>query len=357
MLYQINWIHELIGLLLWCFFISLFIGIGFLIWGYRNGNLKAEIEDRLFEYKRLPKFLPRDAIFMDTHTHTLYSDGIMNSEQTVKWHIANGFKVMVLTDHNSGKGNPELKDLQKKYPEILLIPGFECTTQNCHLIFMGIEDYPFEVPRVATIENIKQAIDRVHSMGGLVTISHITWTQWQPGLTSGLYVHPTREGLVAAGVDGFEINNEVRWYDPESVYFVEKENQSRLADSKLFLCTGTDIHNPFEHWVAGWTELLLTKEESNNLTWETVKRVLKEGRTKIWVSHDYDESHEHKMLREKKGASVAWQSIVFYPFLVVVGGLKSLPANASRISMIVIYSIIGYIILRCVQIFILPNLF
>lgn len=294
---------------------------------------------------------------MDTHTHTLYSDGIMNTEQTIKWHIANGFKVMVLTDHNTAKGNPELKELQKQYPEILLIPGFEWTTQNCHLIFMGIEEFPFDVPRVATVENMKYAIDWVHSKGGLVTISHITWTQWQPGLTSGQYVHPSRDALVAAGVDGFEINNEVRWYDPESVYFVEEENKTRLSDSKLFLCTGTDIHNPFEHWVSGWTQLLLTQEESRNLSWATVKKALKEGRTKIWVSHDYDVPYERKIFNEKKGNGTPWQSILFYPFYVVVGGLKALPANASRIFTIFIYSIFGYIIIRLIQLVLLPLIF
>ncbi len=357
MILQINWFQELVGLVIWCLLIGIFIGVGFLLWNFRHGNLKAQIENRMFDYKRIPKFLPKNAIFMDTHTHTLHSDGIMTTEQTIKWHIANGFKVMVLTDHNTGKGNPELKELQIQYPEILLVPGFEWTAQNCHLIFMGIENYPFEVPKVATIENMKQAIDWVHAHGGLVTISHITWTQWQPGLTSGQYVHPSREALVAAGVDGFEINNEVRWYDPESIYFVEAENKNRLSDSKLFLCTGTDIHNPFEHWVSGWTQLLIAPEESQNLSWPMVKKVLKEGRTKIWVSHDYDVPNERKLLKAKKGDENPWQSIVFYPFYVAVGGFKSLPVNGARVVMIILYSIFGYIILRLFQLFLLPLIF
>ena len=141
--FEINWARELLGLFIWCLIIGFIIGISYLFWAYRNGARRGNLTNDLFDYKRLPDFVPKDAILMDTHAHTLYSDGKMTTEQTVLWHIANGFKVMVLSDHNTTKGNPELKELQKKYPEILLIPGIEWTNQSTS----------FHVHRKNTLQN------------------------------------------------------------------------------------------------------------------------------------------------------------------------------------------------------------
>jgi hypothetical protein len=348
--FEINWARELLGLFIWCLIIGFIIGISYLFWAYRNGARRGNLTNDLFDYKRLPDFVPKDAILMDTHAHTLYSDGKMTTEQTVLWHIANGFKVMVLSDHNTTKGNPELKELQKKYPEILLIPGIEWTTRNCHLVFMGIEEYPYKIPSVATLDDVKEAIARVHAMGGLVTIAHITWTQWQPDMARGNLVHPSREELIEAGVDGFEIHNEMRWTDPQSVHFVKDLNKTRDKDSQIYMCTGTDIHDPIEHWVCGWTELQLTEEEKKNLSWEVIRKVLKQGRTKMWITSDFDIPIERKKWLKKNDSSVydpvSWQSVVFYPFIVLNGGLRGIPANRARIITLIIYALLSYPLFR-----------
>jgi hypothetical protein len=336
------WWKELLGLIIWVILIACFIGLGFLLHGAFFKRI-PKITDDIFNYHRLPAFLPQDGFFLDTHTHTLYSDGKMTVEQNIKWHIANGFKAMVLTDHNTAKGNKEFVALQSKYPEIVLIPGFEWTAQNCHMIFMGIMDFPDPVPRVATVDNIKTAIAKAHELGAVVMISHITWTQWQPVCAIRGLVHPSRQELLDCGVDGFEINNEVRWYDPESVYFVENL-RVKNHPKPIFLATATDIHNPFEHWVAGWTELFLTPEEKSHPNWDVVKKALLEARTKIWVSHDYDVPPEIRLNSEK--TSKPRFSTLFYPFYMVVIGLKGIPPDWKQILMMILYAAISYIPFR-----------
>jgi hypothetical protein len=337
------WWKELLGLVCWAIFIGLLIGISFILFElfYRR---VPRITDEFFNYRRLPGFLPQDGFFMDTHAHTLYSDGKMTVEQNIKWHIANGFRAMVLTDHNTAKGNAEFVAFQSKYPEIVLIPGFEWTAQNCHMIFMGIMDFPDPVPRVATLENLKAAITKAHALGAVVMISHITWTQWQPACAIGGLKHPTRDELVTCGVDGFEINNEVRWYDPESVYFVDAHNANN-SGKRLFLATATDIHNPFEHWVAGWTQLLLTPQESVHPTIEIIKKALCEARTKIWVSHDYDVPPE-KQLAAGGSKPPSRYDVLLYPFYMLVLGLKALPADAKRITLLVFWALLAYLPIR-----------
>ena len=56
------WWKELLGLFSWILFIALFIGIGFLLYE-RFYRQIPKITDDLFNYHRLPAFLPEDGFF------------------------------------------------------------------------------------------------------------------------------------------------------------------------------------------------------------------------------------------------------------------------------------------------------
>ena len=259
-------------------------------------NLRGNIPDHAFDYKRRSDILPENGFFLDTHSHTTASDGWMTPEQCIKWHIANGFNAFVLTDHNTSKNNNPILELQDKYPEIVIIPGFEWTTLRLHLNFLGIEDFPGKVDYNPTDEHIKSVIKKAKEMGAVVQVDHITWTMDQPMLRKGKYKHPSRENLLEWGVDGFEINNEMRWYDPKTVHWLENLKTTNQLSRPIFLSTGTDIHNPIKEWATCWTELLLTSEELIKPNWTIIKKALLEGRTRIWVDHDYYEPFEAKAL-------------------------------------------------------------
>ena len=263
-------------------------------------NLKGKIPDYVFDYKRKSDILPEKGFFLDTHAHSTASDGWMTPEQCIMWHIANGFNAFVLTDHNTGKNNKYILELQDKYPEIVIIPGFEWTTLRIHLNFLGIEDFPGKIKFNPTDEQIKSAIKRAKEMGAIVQVDHITWTMDQPMLRKGKYTHPTRQQLLEWGVDGFEINNEMRWYDPKTVHWLERLKENNQLPRPIFLSTGTDIHNPLKEWATCWTELLLNPEELKDPNWSVIKKALSEGRTRIWVDHDYCEPFEAKLLKLNK---------------------------------------------------------
>ena len=200
----------------------------------------------------------------------------------------------MLTDHNTGKNNKKILSFQDKYRNILIIPGYEWTSLRIHLNFLGIIDFPHDVSWDPSDEDIEFAIKEAKKLGAVVQVNHIPWTKYQKPQRKGKYKHPTREKLLNWGVDGFEINNAVRWYDPKTVHWLELLKTKKQLPRPIFLAAGTDIHNPIKEWVTGWTELLLTKEEREKVDWEIIKKALLDARTRVWADHDYYETYENK---------------------------------------------------------------
>nr|MDO8116565.1 CehA/McbA family metallohydrolase [Candidatus Sigynarchaeota archaeon] len=309
------------------------IGLAFLsyvIYSLAEGQGgKLPIPDKALDYSYKPNFLPENGYFIDLHGHTLASDGWLTPEQLIKWHMANGFNAFVLTDHNTGKNNKAILAMQDKYPNILIIPGYEWTADRVHLNFIGIEDFPDKPSPNPSDDEIKSAITKAKSMGAIVLVDHVTWTLDQPRLRSGELVHPVREALLDWGADGFEINNEMRWYDPKTMHLHESYWKGEWKGRKIFLGSGTDIHNPFKQWASCWTELLLTREERKHVTFEVVKRALLDGRSKPWTDHDFRVPHE---ARFHPGASRAWVKTGLAPFVGVVEGARLVATSKRKIA-------------------------
>lgn len=343
----LNW---LIGFFIWFLFLILFALVTILIVGVKVNPQSDLITNDLFNYSRKSDIIPNDAFLMDTHAHTLASDGKMTPEQLIKWEIANGFNAFTLTDHNTDKNNEEILALQPKYPNILIIPGFEWTTNRVHLNFIGLKKYPHRVPLNPSDEDIKFAIKTAKDLGAIVQVDHISWTLDQPLLRSGQLKHPTRMKLLEWGVDGFEINNEMRWYDPKTVYWLNALKNEGKLPRPIYMGTGTDIHNPLKEWATGWTELLLTPEERKNPNWETVKKALLEGRTRIWVDHDYCQPPEAKKLKEM-GKYIGiddktFRERVIPPLFALKHGIEKIPGTPKGIALYVLWALIAYFPIR-----------
>jgi hypothetical protein len=261
----------------------------------------------------------------------------MTTEQNTKWHIANGFHAFVLTDHNTCKANEEILSLQDKYPEIIIIPGIEWTTLRLHMNFIGIKNYPLKIPIVPTDEEIQNAIKKAHDMGAIVQVDHVTWTLEDKFHRE--YDHPTREQLIEWGVDGFEIYNEMRWHDPKTELIISQLEKNRPLDRRLFLSTGTDIHNPILEYSAVWTELLLTPEEKANPNIEIILNALKESRTKIWIDNDFRYTNEALALKLEENSL---KKKILSPFYGLKDMLKNAPGGKIGIFSIVIWLLLLY---------------
>ena len=164
------WLSWLLGLVIWIFCIAIIIGLMFLIVNSSNDKLRGHIPNEAFNYSFRPSFISPDAFLIDLHSHTIASDGWMTAEQNIMWHKANGFNAYALTDHNTGKNNEAMLALQAKYPDILLIPGYEWTTERVHLNFIGIKDYEYPVHNLSKgDEDIKFAISKAKELGAMCT--------------------------------------------------------------------------------------------------------------------------------------------------------------------------------------------
>ncbi|MHA1339146.1 MAG: CehA/McbA family metallohydrolase [Promethearchaeota archaeon] len=332
-----------IGFVIWFFIICLIAFFTYLISDDRIYKLKGNIPDFVFNYTRKSDILPQEGFFLDMHSHTIASDGWMTPEQNIKWHIANGFNAFAVTDHNSSKNNIPSLNLQEKYKEIVIIPGFEWTTSRIHLNFLGIKEYPYKVPSNPTDDDIIFAIKEAKKLGAVVQVDHITWTMDQPRLRSGELKHPTREQLIEWGVDGFEINNEMRWYDPKTLHWLEKMKNEGKLNRNIFISTGTDIHNPIKEWATCWTEVLLTDEEKKNPDWSVIKKALLEGRTRIWVDHDYVQPYESKFLKLNENKI---KKTVFAPFYALAYGVGAIPGGFKGILSYILWFLLAYFPLR-----------
>ncbi|KAF9545195.1 hypothetical protein EC957_011174 [Mortierella hygrophila] len=210
-------------------------------------------------------------VLLDGHSHSIYSDGRMSSETLLKWHIANGYNAVIVSDHNTINGGLaalEVAESEEYAGKITVIPAMELTTCRLHMNLIGInETIDFAIKKWPTDDELRQTIARAHELGGLAIINHIPWsntTEYGYELPR-MQNHPSRELLVDMGIDGFEIANGGT-LDTISLKFIQ--------DNNLILITGTDVHYP-DSSAFSWTIL----NTNGNRTIDNIMAQLKARRT------------------------------------------------------------------------------
>ncbi len=189
-------------------------------------------------------------VLLDQHSHTKYSDGKLTVKQNIEWHIALGFTVVVITDHNTLKNSEEIQMFADVYKnECIVIQGMEWTTNRVHLSLIGIKEWNLKIPRNPTDQEIRQTIDEVHRQNGTVTFNH-------PGFTRRIADQsvPSNAELMSWGVDFIEVINGVD-FDEDSYDFVQQHNDT------IGMISGTDMHSPQPEdggRVHAWTALNVT---------------------------------------------------------------------------------------------------
>jgi hypothetical protein len=174
-------------------------------------------------------------------------------------------------------------------------------------------------------------------------VDHISWTVDQPRLRSQELVHPTRDQLYDWGIDAYEINNEMRWYDPLTLHWYEQRKAAGTLKRPIAMTTGTDIHSPLKEWATCWTEVLLTPEEKKKPTWASIKKAMLEGRTKIWVDHDYRCPPESKTIGIKGSKT---KEILLAPLYGLRHGIEKIPGGVFGILSYVFWALLAYFPLR-----------
>ncbi len=124
------------------------------------------------------------------HVHSDFSTG--NSKITLSKAIQTaekaGYDFVVITDHNSvSKGKAAyLQSSYSKYP--LLIFGNEITTQDGHLLALGVDTEP------PAWDSTQQLVDWIHAQGGYAVPAHAfsrrtPWTNWSIRGLDGLEIY------------------------------------------------------------------------------------------------------------------------------------------------------------------------
>jgi predicted metal-dependent phosphoesterase TrpH len=174
-------------------------------------------------------------VLINVHAHTIASDGVLTPEQSILWHIAQGFNAMVVTDHNTWGVAEETRTIARtKYNDsIKVFIGMEWGTLiHMNLILPpNVTDYSHIKGQTSTpsFVEIKSVIDAVHQLGGIVIVNHIFDG---PELNSK---YPSRQQLYDWGVDYFESYNG-KDYDNVSATFSQTHGMTEIS--------GTDTHGP-----------------------------------------------------------------------------------------------------------------
>ncbi|MGD0644223.1 MAG: CehA/McbA family metallohydrolase [Candidatus Bathyarchaeia archaeon] len=104
----------------------------------------------------------------DLHIHTVYSsDSVIQPKTLVNQLVAHNFiKVAAVTDHDSVRGCKATVELASAFPDILVIPGVEISTQQGDMVILGTEELP---PRPWTPEVL---VDYAKSIGAVSIVAH-----------------------------------------------------------------------------------------------------------------------------------------------------------------------------------------
>jgi len=111
---------------------------------------------------------PIESLYADFHIHTIYSaDSVIQPKTLVDMLVAHSFiKVAAVTDHDSVRGCRATVELASSYPDILVIPGVEISTEQGDVVVLGTYELP---PKPWTPEAVS---DFATSVGGVSIVAH-----------------------------------------------------------------------------------------------------------------------------------------------------------------------------------------
>ena len=104
-----------------------------------------------------------EALGADLHIHTVYSaDSLIQPKTLVDILASHSFiKVAAVTDHDSVRGCKATVELASTYPDILIIPGVEISTQFGDVLVLGTDELPPKPWTPEAVVEYAKSIDAV----------------------------------------------------------------------------------------------------------------------------------------------------------------------------------------------------
>lgn len=119
----------------------------------------------------------------DLHTHSTFSDGVLSPTELIDLAYRRGVRIMALTDHDTVEGLPEAFAAAARYPDLILIPGVEISTDvpgnEVHVLghFIDWQDQEFQHRllhmRQSRLGRARKMVDKLAALGKPVSWEHV----------------------------------------------------------------------------------------------------------------------------------------------------------------------------------------
>jgi predicted metal-dependent phosphoesterase TrpH len=188
----------------------------------------------------------------DLHVHTNYSPDASIPPKIIveQLHAHPCIKAVAITDHNTVEGNHKAQELASAYPDILIIPAVEITTNHGDLIVLGVAELP---PEPYTVENV---IDFAKEREALTIAAHPYRARGLGDLTKNY------------NVDAIEVLNSISPPD------VNKMAENLAKEMALPGVAGSDAHQVNELWTV-YTEVQASSDV------DEILKAIKKGLVKV----------------------------------------------------------------------------
>jgi len=188
----------------------------------------------------------------DFHNHTTFSDDSQTTpKDLVERLVAHpSIKVAAITDHDSIEGIKTVRDLAKPYPDVLILPGVEISTQQGDIVILGTEELP---PKPWTVENVVDFAKK----NSYISIAAHPFREWGLG-----------EAARTSNVDAIEVLN------GGSLFSANKQAHDLAVELGLPGVAGSDSHKPSELFSV-YTEV------QAGMNVEEILRAIRKGLVKV----------------------------------------------------------------------------
>lgn len=192
-------------------------------------------------------------IYADFHLHTTFSPDSQISPRTLVEKLVDHptIKAAAVTDHNIVRGVKTVQQLAAPYPDVLIIPGVEITTDQGDIVVLGTEELP---PKPWAVENVVDfAKDnacisiaahpfRELGLGEYAIESHVDAIEVLNGGSSSAANRMARDLAKSAGMVGVGGSDSHR---PSELFSVYNEVQAALQVDDILDAIRKGLVSPF----------------------------------------------------------------------------------------------------------------
>lgn len=147
--------------------------------------------------------LTHNTDFVDTHMHTIRSDGTRAPAEIVDFAEASGrLRMLYITDHETIAPAGEAYDYCERAGYRLKVGvGAELTTRDGHVVALDISQ---DIPTGKTVE---WTVRQIHNQGGLAIAAHPLYVGWTRSLSERTLLRIINDPDPEIYFDGFEVFN------------------------------------------------------------------------------------------------------------------------------------------------------